>query len=928
MVQMKKYIFSILSMLLIICLFSGLASAESGILISSTLDKSTANVGDTVTFTVTLSNTGSVNYSNVNLMVPLPPGLQYVSHTSTGSYSSSNGTWNVGNLKSGVTKQLQITFNVSNTVQGQLVDLVASLLSNDQNETAVDSKVTLNVLNSTGNGTGNGTGNNTTNVTNANTVILKNVVDKSFAKPGDLLNFTINIKNNGSVDYNNLQLQILLPEGLQYVSHTANVTNKNYTDGLWSLGNLKTGVSKQFNITALVLLDSVGQNKTLTAYLVPNPQNASAKNVTAGVMVLNDTTSILNVNTTSNLVNSIDNIWKNNTLTNGTTYSALVLDSSGNPHIVYFQFPNLKYAYKTENGWINETIQTNTSSRGTGYDPSISLDSSNNPHVVYNDANSALKYAYRDQSGWHIETIANSDTSYTNIIMYNNTPRISFYNNGEETVKYAYKNGTNWVIESVAKSGGHWNSMALDSNGNPVITYHNDNSGGDLRCAFRVGPNNWSSVIVDNSSHVGSWNSLVLDSTGNPHISYILQNVGVKYAYWNGLNWICELVDNSNAQSTKLVLDQSGNPRIVYWDMMNDILKFAYDDYNSSKWSINVVNITGGASPWPSLVLDTLGVPSISYANSNGCLNYAYLEPVPAKINSTPGNGFYNAPFNVILTPDKNTTIYYTTDGSDPRTSINKKLYSGPFTISAEGNTILKFTCVGNYSYWTDVWSDIYTKNYTIDTSAPSVNANLPSGKYNTIQNVLLTSNEPATIYYTTDGSDPRYSATKVKYTLPIKLAKEGTTNLKFAALNNASSWSEVSNKTYTVSFPSASLTVSNKGTGKIYVVYYITVTLPDGPVLYKKVSATLYSGKSLVVNLGKYPVGTKFTWTESIYNKASYKKTINVYNKFTSSNGVSFTQKVYMTSVKSGHYVYAIEQTTITNSGIKGTVIRSPVRK
>lgn len=908
-------------------LCTGSAFADSGIVLTSTVDKPNASVGDTVTFTVTLSNTGTLNYSNVTVWAPVPAGLQYVSHSATGSYN--NGTWIVGNLKTGVTKQLTITTQVTDTVQGQIVSFVASLLGNDQNVTANDSRTDLMVLNSSNNGSGNSTGNITNNTTNNSyNVVLKNVVDRSWAEPGELVNFTINIKNNGSTDYNNLQLQILLPDGLQYVSHTANVTNKNYTNNIWSLGNLKAGVSKQFNLTALVLLSGVGQNKTLIASLIPNPQNATAMDVTSSLMILNETNTIFNTNITSNLSYPVDAVWKNETVDNGTSYSATVLDSSGNPHIVYFQLPILKYAYKNANGWFNETISLNGTSRGTGFYPSIALDSSNNPHVVYNDGNAALKYAYKDQTGWHIETIAYCDASYTSIKIYNGTPRISFYNNGEETVKYAYKNGTNWVTESVAKSGGHWNSMDLDSKGNPLITYHNDNTGGFLQCAFRAGYNNWTSVMVDNSSHLGSWNSLVLDSKGNPCISYIMQNGGVKYTYWNGLDWISELVDPSLSQGTKLSLDQSDNPRIVYWDMVNNILKFAYKDQNTSNWFFQQINISGGASPWPFLVLNEQGAPLLSYSNENGDLNYAYLAPVPANITFNKESGLYNAPLNLILTTDKNASIYYTTDGSDPKNSITRILYNGSLNISNEGSNILKFASVGNFSYWTDVWSEVSTQNYTIDTSAPVVNCNLPGGKYNTIKNVTLSSNEPSTIYYTTDGSDPRYSSKRVKYTSSIKLSSERTTTIKFAAIDGAGSWSEVQNRTYTLSFPSTSFTVSNKGTGKIYMVYYIDITLPDGVKYYKKVSATLYPGRSLVVNIGKYPVGTKYTWKQYVYNKAYYRKNINVYNKFSASNGLSFTQKVYVTRVKSGRHVYSIEQTTLTGSGIKGATVLAPVRK
>ena len=57
----------------------------------------TPNVGDTVTFTVTLSNKGPNAATNVQVSDPLPAGLLLVSATpSQGVYDSGSGLWTVG----------------------------------------------------------------------------------------------------------------------------------------------------------------------------------------------------------------------------------------------------------------------------------------------------------------------------------------------------------------------------------------------------------------------------------------------------------------------------------------------------------------------------------------------------------------------------------------------------------------------------------------------------------------------------------------------------------------------------------------------------------------------------------------------------------------------------------------------------------------
>ena len=107
---MRKSLISTILLFLIICLAMGSAFADSGIIINNGVDKPLVNIGDNVTFMVNLTNNGSLNYTNVQVQALLPPGLQYIS--SSGTYSNATGIWSVGNLKSGVSKQLYITVNV------------------------------------------------------------------------------------------------------------------------------------------------------------------------------------------------------------------------------------------------------------------------------------------------------------------------------------------------------------------------------------------------------------------------------------------------------------------------------------------------------------------------------------------------------------------------------------------------------------------------------------------------------------------------------------------------------------------------------------------------------------------------------------------------------------------------------------------------
>ncbi|MCE7699257.1 MAG: chitobiase/beta-hexosaminidase C-terminal domain-containing protein, partial [Methanobacterium paludis] len=159
-------------------------------------------------------------------------------------------------------------------------------------------------------------------------------------------------------------------------------------------------------------------------------------------------------------------------------------------------------------------------------------------------------------------------------------------------------------------------------------------------------------------------------------------------------------------------------------------------------------------------------------------------------------SGLYGTDQTVNLTAsdqiDPDPKIYYTLDGSDPTT--NSTLYDGPITIG-EGTTTLKFRAFDAYGYS----SDVVTRNYIIDKTAPTITATPSGGTYNTTQNVTLTATDATStkIYYTTDGTDPKSTTTRNVYTGPIAI--HTTTSLEFAAVDAAGNWSPIYTQNYTM---------------------------------------------------------------------------------------------------------------------------------
>lgn len=87
------------------------------------------------------------------------------------------------------------------------------------------------------------------------------------------------------------------------------------------------------------------------------------------------------------------------------------------------------------------------------------------------------------------------------------------------------------------------------------------------------------------------------------------------------------------------------------------------------------------------------------------------------------------------------------------------------------------------------------TRFKTSDRTAPIVTASVLTGTYTGTQTVVLTANEPVTIYFTTDNSTPTLNS--VTYTAPLNIA--GTTTLKYFAKDAVNNLSAVQQQIYTI---------------------------------------------------------------------------------------------------------------------------------
>lgn len=230
------------------------------------------------------------------------------------------------------------------------------------------------------------------------------------------------------------------------------------------------------------------------------------------------------------------------------------------------------------------------------------------------------------------------------------------------------------------------------------------------------------------------------------------------------------------------------------------------------------------------------------YSNSTGSPAYLYvLRPAVEEPVISPATGTYYENEQVTISSEAGTTVYYTTDGSDP--TISSTPYQGPFTVNYVdgGTTTIKAVAVddeGNVS-------TIATATYTW--GKPSV-AIIPDSRNVTADNVNVTlTSTPAgaTIYYTTDGSTPTTASEQYNGAFSVSLPNVGdVANVKAIAVYNGLT-SEVATATYTrvdkvidVKAPFFSpLAGTNGGYSGIYYgeqTLQIGCTTPNADIYYK----------------------------------------------------------------------------------------------
>ena len=189
------------------------------------VNSSDIHIGDEITYTITVSNSGKINATNVVIRDILPEGLKFINASNGGVYDPVTGI---------ITWILNITANST-------VDLTADVCVNKSGNITN----TVNV--------GNKTSNCTIESGDIVDLEIHIVADKSEIYVGDNVVYTVTVINNGPSDAINTIANILIPNALSILSYNATKGTFDITSGNWSIGNLTNGEKVALTFVAKAL---------------------------------------------------------------------------------------------------------------------------------------------------------------------------------------------------------------------------------------------------------------------------------------------------------------------------------------------------------------------------------------------------------------------------------------------------------------------------------------------------------------------------------------------------------------------------------------------------------------------------------------------------------------------------------------------------
>ncbi|QWH65733.1 DUF11 domain-containing protein [Bacillus wiedmannii] len=281
------------------------------------VDQTLVTLGDTITYTTLLTNSGNTNATNITFTDLIPDGTTFVLDSVT-----INGITQIGlNPNTGITigsiapnSSIAIAFQVTATstpVQNPIANSASASYTfiTDPNAPIVSRNVTSNTV-----------------FTTINTAIILSLkqVDKSFSRIGDTLTYTVALTNNGNSSVQNVIFSDTMPSGTTFIVNSFSIngvpqSGADPSNGV-NIGPITAGstvnVSFQVNVDSLPTENTIVNFSSTSYQLVspPDPETSISNPVSTQIkeailsMTKNESVSFADIGQTVFYTTSISNI--------------------------------------------------------------------------------------------------------------------------------------------------------------------------------------------------------------------------------------------------------------------------------------------------------------------------------------------------------------------------------------------------------------------------------------------------------------------------------------------------------------------------------------------------------------------------------------------------------------------------------------------
>ena len=207
---------------------------ESDLEVTKTVDNNIPTGGDFINYTLTVTNNGTRDATNIEITDILNSNLNYDSDTSGGTYNSGTGIWQISNLAAGNSTSIDIRvevdpaipdIRVGNTARMTAVDQYDPITSNDSDTVDIYIQTT--------------------------DLWLGFTVSDTTPMENDTITYTIRVRNRGFLPTNSVTVTgIELASGVTYTGQSVPVGS--YSSGTWTIGTMNPGADHTMTLTATV----------------------------------------------------------------------------------------------------------------------------------------------------------------------------------------------------------------------------------------------------------------------------------------------------------------------------------------------------------------------------------------------------------------------------------------------------------------------------------------------------------------------------------------------------------------------------------------------------------------------------------------------------------------------------------------------------